>query len=480
MRHIKKFSLAIVVAAVIWSCDIIDEKNPDETVRTGDLDASRIVAMGNSLTAGIIDGGWTYDGLRHSYATQIARQIYGDGRVGDDPMEHQFLLGKIKEPGNPVPAEIIATEQVGEYEDGTPVLRYEFTPPENIFTSEALRAKNAEVDSNYNNLSVPGFMGLDVLQTHTTINVLGQINPLFSIPLRDRGPQLEQALEIDPTLVILWVGNNEVLGAALSGGITPPYPLEDVPIIPVPGFKSVLEDLLKPFEDTNTKIILGTVPDVTSIPFVTEVGVIKSDGTRGFIFNQSGEGSVWQDTLTFYGTTPEGEVRAIRGSENILLDWLFMDPLNDNLPMGLDASNPLDDELWLTDSQKAEIARAISGYNEIIKSAGQSDNIAVADMNTFYDQIAEEGIDGFEPGLFGGLFSLDGVHPSRMGHAYIANEFIKVLNEEFGAQIAMLDPGIYNPEGLPQGMVGLVHGQKNPAYQQSKWLILNSDQGRLP
>ena len=54
--------------------------------------------------------------------------------------------------------------------------------------------------------------------------------------------------------------------------------------------------------------------------------------------------------------------------------------------------------------------------------------------------------------FLGGLFSLDGLHPSNTGYAIIANEFIKGINGAFGttyrsaniASIADHDPLVLN------------------------------------
>ena len=51
--------------------------------------------------------------------------------------------------------------------------------------------------------------------------------------------------------------------------------------------------------------------------------------------------------------------------------------------------------------------------------------------------------------ITGGVFSLDGVHPSAKGQGIIANEFIKVMNDQFGANIAYVNiaslPGLAAP-----------------------------------
>ena len=42
------------------------------------------------------------------------------------------------------------------------------------------------------------------------------------------------------------------------------------------------------------------------------------------------------------------------------------------------------------------------------------------------------------------VFSLDGVHPSNLGHALIANAFVEVMNRELGLAIPALDPADYD------------------------------------
>jgi hypothetical protein len=37
--------------------------------------------------------------------------------------------------------------------------------------------------------------------------------------------------------------------------------------------------------------------------------------------------------------------------------------------------------------------------------------------------------------FLGGLFSLDGIHPTNTGYAIMANEFIKAINQAFGLNV---------------------------------------------
>ena len=66
----------------------------------------------------------------------------------------------------------------------------------------------------------------------------------------------------------------------------------------------------------------------------------------------------------------------------------------------------------------------------------------------------------------GGLFSLDGIHPTNTGYAIIANEFIKAMNRSLAAgippvsveQVSKTDPLIF-PDGHPGKRTGHVSEQ---------------------
>ena len=64
--------------------------------------------------------------------------------------------------------------------------------------------------------------------------------------------------------------------------------------------------------------------------------------------------------------------------------------------------------------------------------------------------------------FLGGLFSLDGIHPTNTGYAIVANEFIRVFNTQFDAdippvsvaQIAKDDPLVLPGVGRPASALG--------------------------
>ena len=72
--------------------------------------------------------------------------------------------------------------------------------------------------------------------------------------------------------------------------------------------------------------------------------------------------------------------------------------------------------------------------------------IAFVDAFALFDQFRQSGVDVRGDGslvltthYLGGLFTLDGVHPTRTAHALIANAFIDAMNTQLGDSIAPVD-----------------------------------------
>ena len=95
----------------------------------------------------------------------------------------------------------------------------------------------------------------------------------------------------------------------------------------------------------------------------------------------------------------------------------------------------------------------------------------MVDINSLLNQIREHGIvvngQRLTTSYLGGIYSLDGVHPTNTGFAIVANEFIKALNRNFDAEIspvalapiAATDPLILPGVGHPPSALGRVDPQ---------------------
>ena len=73
----------------------------------------------------------------------------------------------------------------------------------------------------------------------------------------------------------------------------------------------------------------------------------------------------------------------------------------------------------------------------------------------------------------GGLFSLDGVHPTSKGYGILANQYIKTMNASFGMHVPYVN--INNLPGLPTVQQLGKLGDKNiPIIPYSAWKGFNA------
>ena len=147
---------------------------------------SRYVSVGDSLAAGVESGSLVETHQLRSVPALIARQA---GAA-------DFQQPLVSEPG--IPPELALVTLV----------------PAPLLAPKAPTAgepKNLGLPRPYNNLAVPGATLNDALNTVTDA---GGSHDLI---LRGLGTQVQQALALSPTAITVWIGNNDVLGAAVRG-----------------------------------------------------------------------------------------------------------------------------------------------------------------------------------------------------------------------------------------------------------------------
>jgi len=161
-----------------------------------------------------------------------------------------------------------------------------------------------------------------------------------------------------------------------------------------------------------THVVLANIPDVTSI---------------GFLVDR-------QDLISFLGS----DFGLAEGDFTTVIAMLI-------IKVGLNDGSLLQNPNFVLDANEAGlIQQRIEVFNEIIDAAGASIGAAVVDMNAVFKAIVANppvilGVP-ITHRFLGGMFSLDGVHPSNIGHAFVANAFINVINLHFSTQIPELSP----------------------------------------
>jgi hypothetical protein len=141
--------------------------------------------------------------------------------------------------------------------------------------------------------------------------------------------------------------------------------------------------------------------------------------------------------------------RVIQQGELILLDV----PLDSIKCHKMGTLTPIPNQYVLTTTEINTIETAITGYNNAIETAANSNNLAFVDVNAFLNQTKTgfvfDGITFNAAFVTGGAFSLDGIHLTPVGNALLANEFIKSINTKFGSTINQVDVSKYHGVTFP-------------------------------
>ncbi|MBU1098161.1 MAG: hypothetical protein KKB34_16880 [Bacteroidetes bacterium] len=360
---------------------------------TGDADFTRFVSIGNSLTQGEQSGSVFASGQEYSFGNLIANQVGTsfEQLLFTDP----GTGGRIEASSiNPFITTINTTQ-------GAPI--------------------NLTYPAPFNNLGVKGAFISDVINTRSAQTCytaqFGSPNPLFDAVLRGSGTQLELAIAQNPTFVTLWIGNNDILAYATRGGL---FPITDPTI-----FKNTYEQILNGLVSTGAKVVIANIPDVTSIPFFNTVGpTLMASGTNAVV-----------------GTKADGSIALLSLTENFLTLQASAELAAGK---GTALDKPLSNGVILDASEIAVAKQIVTAYNQAIAALAAAKNYPVVDINAFFTNIAANGL--FVDGLnfstqyvSGGIFSLDGVHPTSRGYGIIANEFIKVINSKYKAAIPLIN-----------------------------------------
>lgn len=434
---IKKYlyTLLFIAAGFFAGCEDRTEltepaaQNPNR----GQVDLTKFVSIGNSITAGYQSGSLFQSAQEFSFPSQIAKQV---GTT--------FVQPLVGDPGTLGRIEIVS-----------------LSPFATQYNSTSGTPLNIGYSLPYNNLGVPGALLVDILKATSSGTSASGNNPMFDLILRGSGTVFQQARLLQPTFITLWIGNNDVLGFATSGGVRPTSPT------PATAFAFLYSQLADSIASLGAKVVVANIPDVLAIPFFRTVGPQmamlipwRTPGLPGMFYQKHGESA---------GTTYIDSIGLLTGTVVVPLTGSSYAPLlgqatgkfyRDNhypaLPPGIDTTkpfgfhptNPWPDALILDADEIVTARTATTSFNETISTVAQAKGWGLVDFYSLLNNIAASTFTGgtkyngvtFTSMLVtGGLFSLDGVHPSSQGHAIIANEFIKVLNTKWDANIPLIN-----------------------------------------
>jgi len=269
------------------------------------------------------------------------------------------------------------------------------------------------------NVAVPGALTNDVLNTLPLLNPTTGQQSLNQLVLGYPGfgfgqvnSQAQLAVAGNPTTIFLWIGNNDILVADFAGSPSV--------ITPLATFTTQYQQLVS-YLTLNSKahLVIINIPDVTAVAYLQPAA--------GVLAQASAATGVPIATLSvILGIFPG--------------DFLNQTGLAQVNPILLgQQKGPISDAGVLSAAEVVQVKAAVTSYNQVIAATAASANATLVDINALFAQVTANGltVNGI-PGntsFLGGVFSLDGIHPTNTGYAAIANKVIDTMNTAFGKSI---------------------------------------------
>ena len=468
---IKNFKWLLLVSLTFVACnsdeDIVVDANSSDglPLTAGSADFSKYVALGDSFAAGFSDNALFMEGQKGSYPNILAQQF---ALVGGGDFTNPFM-----------------TDNIGGFSlGGTQIPQFGprlYLAPGNIptpVTGVSGTDITAKLTGSFNNMGIPGARSY-----HLTFAGYGSPagNPYFArFASTPTATVVEDAVAQSPTFFSLWIGGNDVLGYATSGGLNPSD------ITAPETFNAVYNSIVSQMTAGGSKGVVANLPYVSSLPYFTTVpyNPVPLDAAtagqlnagfaaynNGLLFAQSNSlltaDEVARRTISFSASATNRVVivdsyltdlsgfgipsyRQATAEDLVVLPARsFIGTTVGGNPLQVNGvSVPLADQWVLSKDEIAEVKTATDAYNVTIETAATEYDLAFVDTKTIMGQLSSTGIvsNGYtmtSTYVTGNSFSLDGVHPSPKGYALIANLFLEAINEKYQSNFKGANLGQY-------------------------------------
>lgn len=473
MKKILISTLALSALAFTISCKTdFDTDVKDVVVTKGEADFSKYIALGNSLTSGYRDNALYSDGQQESYPNMLAQQMkLAGGGDFKQPMMPNNIGGFIGLPGFP----------------GKLTLKVEEGSLSPTPSAPAAALDNVTAGGPYQNMGVPGAKSFHLVADgygNPAGLPVGLANPYFvRFATSPTTSVIKDAMAQKPTFFSLWIGNNDVLGYASSGGDGSNL-ITDVAL-----FTQAQTALVNTLTSAGAKGVIANIPSVTSVPFFTRVPSMPIAGLAAAQANQLNSGyaaynaglaqakalgaiddAEYKKRLIKFtaGAVANGAVikdKDLKDLSSIGLpsyrqttakDYILLTASSLLTPKaGGGTSVPLDDKYVLTELETSKVLTATAAYNNVIKSLADAKGLAFVDANKKMVELNSasgiqwDGVRYTATFVTGGAFSLDGVHLTGRGYGIVANEFIKAINKTYKSNLPLVNPNNYSGVTFP-------------------------------
>ena len=482
-----KYIWLIVILLGFTACNEIDDVLADNNIfpeaelpalTSGSADFSNYVSVGASFTAGFTDGAVFIAAQENSFPNIMAKEF---AKIGGGAFTQPLMSDNFG--GLAIGGTRIADPRLV-FGGATPVPLESLIGPVTVTTDLVSNPSGP-----FNNLGVPGAKSFHLLGNGygNIANLPSAANP-YAVRLTGSTPDasiLELAMAQNPSFFTLSeIGGNDVLGYATTGGDG------SNPITDTATFDFAFTTLVTSLTSGGAKGVVTNVPYITDLPHFTTVphnpipldaataGFLNSAGVYG-AYNAGIQGAfaflvsvsaispedaaaeIAKRTITFQAGAGNAVVimdesltdltainPALVSMRQATADDLFILPSSSFIGTEAIPGNPttvngvaipLADEWVLIPSEQQEIKDATDAYNSTIAAVASANaNVVLVDLNSILTQLASTGtvFDGFTLNanlVTGGAVSLDGVHLTARGYAFMANKFLEAIDTQFGS-----------------------------------------------
>lgn len=499
MKNITYHFIAVIVV-LMFGCQYEFPEDLNEQPSAGEADFTKVVAVGNSLTAGYMDGALYNRSQENAFIVILAEQMKAAGG-GDFNIPHinsENGLYSLSPNGTPLGRLVLTTDPNTGSVSPAPIGPGDLPTP---FTGD----KTA-----LNNFGVPGVtLGMALIPEIAVPNH-DLFNPLYARIASNPGTSTligdaAAALANGGTFFSFWLGNNDVYGYALGGAANP------AALTPNENFQMQLNTALGALlnANANAKGIIMNIPSVDLLPHFNMINPLAIS-LPAAIRPELGMGiaqinaaiSGWNAGVQANPQIPEPVkatlIRPLLSADFDAYPLLILDPsLSDaavplptggtfsipkirnitqedeiKLPltaqlalgqgMGISPLSPLNeaqfDAFYLTKAEQEEIRTKTNTFNGYIAAAAQAqpERLLLIDVNEFLTQVSQGMVSFGNVGLTAsivpptGAFSVDGIHPNGRAHAFLANLIIDKINEKWEASLSKTNPNAFPGNDLPR------------------------------
>ena len=433
----------------------------------------KYVALGDSLTAGVEGNCLVERHQRRSYPKLVADEI------GITDFEQPLLSElPLSTPGTGV---CLGTVVAGGTITVGPV------------SNQGLPL-NATLPRPYDNLGIPGANVSDLVDLKVA-NPSGNTAARAAVAVLRNFPggpfqglsALDEANLLNPDLVTVWIGNNDVLGAALSAAA-----VDGVTLTPVSVFEAKYTQLMSGIRASGRTVVALNIPDVSALAFTRTIPpVVVNPATRQpVLVNGQPVPLLGPRTTATCSTAPcplpagtlvtlgasqllgagVGVPTSLGGTGLALPDGSFSPPAT------------LNQGVLLYPDEVALIQQRGDALNASIATIAAANGATVLDIHSLFEGMVAH---GYEAGggitlttafLTGGIFSADGFHASNIGYAIVATKILEHLNEERGTDFELPDmaQALFTPD-VPFSTAGAADPSAGPfEYSIGMWKDLFS------